>query len=88
MAQRLLARRPNRRSIYPDGFIPSKQLNILAAAWIQTMIHDWLDHELDMEKSVTLDKGFDEGVCLATMLNLVLSPCCTERKHVTTLENI
>jgi hypothetical protein len=25
------------------------------------MIHDWLDHELDLEKTVTLDKGFDEG---------------------------
>lgn len=26
------------------------------------MIHDWLDHELDMDKTVTLDKGFDEGM--------------------------
>jgi hypothetical protein len=59
VAQRLLARRRTRKN--PDGFKPSKQLNILAAAWIQTMIHDWLDHELDLEKTVTLDKGFDEG---------------------------
>jgi hypothetical protein len=63
VAQRLLARRRVRRSIYPDGFKPSKQLNILSAAWIQTMIHDWMDHELDMEKTVILDKGFDEGSC-------------------------
>ena len=54
--------------MYPDGFMPSKQLNILAAAWIQTMIHDWLDHELDMDKSVTLDKGFDEGCPVHTLV--------------------
>jgi hypothetical protein len=25
-------------------FIPVKQLNLLAAGWIQFMLHDWFDH--------------------------------------------
>ncbi|CAN0074799.1 unnamed protein product, partial [Laminaria digitata] len=43
VAQKLLARRPSG----PDNayFKPAgAQLNILAAAWIQAMTHDWMDH--------------------------------------------
>lgn len=29
----------------PDGFIPATSLNLLAAAWIQFQVHDWLFHE-------------------------------------------
>ncbi len=28
-----------------DAFIPARSLNILAAAWIQFQVHDWVDHE-------------------------------------------
>jgi hypothetical protein len=29
----------------PKGFIPATSLNLLAAAWIQFQIHDWVFHE-------------------------------------------
>ena len=29
----------------PDGFIPATSLNLLAAAWIQFQVHDWLFHD-------------------------------------------
>ncbi|VTR95806.1 peroxidase : Animal heme peroxidase OS=Streptomyces ipomoeae 91-03 GN=STRIP9103_08386 PE=4 SV=1: Catalase: An_peroxidase [Gemmata massiliana] len=35
VSERLLARR---------HFIPAKSLNLLAAAWIQFQVHDWVDH--------------------------------------------
>lgn len=39
------------------GFKPAgDQLNILAAAWIQAMAHDWFGH-IDSNESETLDKG-------------------------------
>ena len=51
VAQRLLAR---------EGFKPAaSQLNILAASWIQAMVHDWIGH-FDGDKTVTLDKGEDD----------------------------
>ncbi|CAM9858665.1 unnamed protein product [Ectocarpus sp. 4 AP-2014] len=43
VAQKLLARRPSGPN--KDFFKPAgAQLNILAAAWIQAMVHDWVDH--------------------------------------------
>lgn len=51
VAQRLLAR----ESFKPAG----DQLNITAAAWIQAMVHDWIQHFDGPE--TTLEKG--EGLC-------------------------
>ncbi|MFI7503287.1 peroxidase family protein [Streptomyces sp. NPDC049687] len=31
--------------LHRDGFIPATSLNILAAAWIQFQVHDWVDHK-------------------------------------------
>jgi len=48
VATRLLAR---------EEFKPAAdQLNIIAASWIQAMVHDWINH-LDCDREVTLDKG-------------------------------
>ncbi len=48
VAQRLLAR---------EGFKPAaSQLNVLAASWIQAMVHDWIGH-FDGDEVETLDKG-------------------------------
>lgn len=48
VAQRLLAR---------EEFTPAdKQLNVLAASWIQAMVHDWIGH-FDGEKTITLDSN-------------------------------
>ena len=52
VAQRLLAR---------EEFKPAaQQLNIMAAAWIQAMVHDWINH-LDSDQDITLSKG--AGLC-------------------------
>lgn len=52
VAQRLLAR---------EQFKPAaEQLNILAASWIQAMVHDWINH-LHSDRDITLDKG--AGMC-------------------------
>lgn len=55
VAQRLLAR---------ETFKPAAaQLNILAASWIQAMVHDWIGHS-DGAKTVTLDAKTDSGKSL------------------------
>jgi hypothetical protein len=45
-----------------NAFIPARSLNILAAAWIQFQVHDWVDHErLTLGKKdviVPLPEGF------------------------------
>uniref|UniRef100_A0A7S2HGR1 Uncharacterized protein n=1 Tax=Helicotheca tamesis TaxID=374047 RepID=A0A7S2HGR1_9STRA len=52
VAQRLLAR---------ETFTPAgDQLNIIAAAWIQAMVHDWVDH-YESEKEEVLDRGEEFG---------------------------
>lgn len=51
VAQRLLAR---------EEFKPAAgQLNILAASWIQAMVHDWIGH-FDGGETIILDKGNDD----------------------------
>lgn len=54
LAQRLLAR---------EEFKPAAaQLNVLAASWLQAMVHDWIGHFDDQNKErVVLDKGEENG---------------------------
>lgn len=62
VAQRLLARRAGSHTPYKSGFRPAGlQLNIMAAAWIQAMIHDWQDHELDHSNTVAFPDGAKHG---------------------------
>jgi hypothetical protein len=35
----------SRELLTRDAFIPAKSLNVLAAAWIQFQVHDWVNHE-------------------------------------------
>ena len=35
----------SRELLTRDTFIPAKSLNVLAAAWIQFQVHDWVNHE-------------------------------------------
>jgi hypothetical protein len=35
----------SRELLTRDVFIPAKSLNVLAAAWIQFQVHDWVNHE-------------------------------------------
>ncbi|MDT0449490.1 peroxidase family protein [Streptomyces hesseae] len=34
----------SKRLLHRDAFIPARSLNILAAAWIQFQVHDWVNH--------------------------------------------
>ncbi|MFC7382444.1 peroxidase family protein [Sphaerisporangium rhizosphaerae] len=35
----------SRELLHRDTFVPARSLNILAAAWIQFQVHDWVDHK-------------------------------------------
>ncbi|MBT1090636.1 peroxidase family protein [Streptomyces sp. Tu102] len=34
----------SRRLLYRESFLPATSLNVLAAAWIQFQVHDWVNH--------------------------------------------
>jgi len=34
----------SRELLYREHFIPASSLNVLAAAWIQFQVHDWVQH--------------------------------------------
>merc|ERR1712038_1160967 len=52
VAQRLLAR---------EEFAPAAdQLNVIAAAWIQAMVHDWIDH-FESKEEQSFDRGEEFG---------------------------
>jgi Animal haem peroxidase/Catalase len=35
----------SRQLLYRDTFLPARSLNLLAAAWIQFQVHDWVSHD-------------------------------------------
>jgi hypothetical protein len=44
-----------------DRFIPADKLNLLAAAWIQFEVHDWLSHDTDSAEPILVQvEGDDE----------------------------
>lgn len=46
-----------------DQFIPAKQLNLLAAGWIQFNLHDWFDHgPVDRSRRIKIDLDKDDPV--------------------------
>ena len=50
----------SRELLTRDQFIPAKSLNLLAAAWLQFMVHDWLSHgqsDKDNYWDIPLDKA-------------------------------
>ena len=49
----------SRRLLARDRFIPATTLNVLAAAWIQFEVHDWMSHGTDEARqiSVPLDEA-------------------------------
>src|SRR5437867_13184422 len=40
----------SRKLLARDQFIPAESLNLLAAAWIQFEVHDWLSHDTNPAK--------------------------------------
>ena len=46
-----------------DEFIPAKQLNLLAAGWIQFNLHDWFDHgPVDVSRRIRIELNEDDPV--------------------------
>ena len=46
-----------------DKFIPAKQLNLLAAGWIQFNLHDWFDHgPVDTSRRIKIKLDEDDPV--------------------------
>lgn len=46
-----------------DKFIPAKQLNLLAAGWIQFNLHDWFDHgPVDTSSRIKIELDEDDPV--------------------------
>ncbi len=55
--------RPNpitvsRELMYREAFIPARSLNILAAAWIQFQVHDWVNHRATTWATRTTTSSF------------------------------
>jgi Animal haem peroxidase len=49
-----------RRLLAREQFIPAESLNLLAAAWIQFEVHDWMSHDTDPAKPISLELGDDD----------------------------
>jgi hypothetical protein len=49
-----------RRLLARKRFIPAESLNLLAAAWIQFEVHDWMSHDTDESKPITLELERDD----------------------------
>jgi hypothetical protein len=50
----------SRRLLVRKRFIPAESLNLLAAAWIQFEVHDWMSHETDPAKPISLELADDD----------------------------
>ena len=58
----------SRRLLTREAFIPVAQLNLLAGAWIQFMVHDWFNHANDDDADpieVPLEDGHPWGARMA-----------------------
>ncbi|MGW0705343.1 peroxidase family protein [Streptomyces sp. NPDC002643] len=55
----------SRQLLYRESFVPATSLNVLAAAWIQFQVHDWVNHRRykpgERSVEVPLPPGFDEN---------------------------
>ncbi|MET0938827.1 MAG: peroxidase family protein [Gaiellaceae bacterium] len=48
------------RLLARERFIPAESVNVLAAAWIQFEVHDWLSHDTDASKPISLELADDD----------------------------
>ncbi|CAH3034753.1 unnamed protein product [Porites lobata] len=56
-------RQLSRKLMARDEFIPAKQLNLLAAGWIQFNLHDWFDHgPVDVSRRIRIELNEDDPV--------------------------
>ncbi|MER5932558.1 peroxidase family protein [Streptomyces sp. NPDC002054] len=52
----------SRELLHRDAFIPARSLNILAAAWIQFQVHDWVNHKRYPFGTKTVEVPLPPGV--------------------------
>ncbi|MET9886450.1 peroxidase family protein [Streptomyces sp. NPDC006430] len=52
----------SRELLHRDAFIPARSLNILAAAWIQFQVHDWVNHKRYPTGTRTVEVPLPPGV--------------------------
>jgi hypothetical protein len=50
----------SRRLLARERFIPASSLNVLAAAWIQFEVHDWMSHDTDDTRPISLPLEEDD----------------------------
>ncbi|MGH3010784.1 MAG: peroxidase family protein [Gaiellaceae bacterium] len=50
----------SRRLLARERFIPAESINLLAAAWIQFEVHDWMSHDTDPAKPISLELDEDD----------------------------
>jgi Animal haem peroxidase len=49
-----------RRLLTRERFLPAESINMLAAAWIQFEVHDWMSHNTDPAKPISLPLDEDD----------------------------
>ena len=50
----------SRRLLARDRFIPANSVNLLAAAWIQFEVHDWMSHDTNPAKPISVKVDDDD----------------------------
>ncbi len=51
----------SRKLLARERFIPAESINLLAAAWIQFEVHDWMSHETDPSKPISIELEKDDA---------------------------
>ncbi|MEV0387587.1 peroxidase family protein [Nonomuraea sp. NPDC050643] len=52
----------SRELLHRDTFIPARSLNVIAAAWIQFQVHDWVDHQRHPAGTQNVEVPLPSGV--------------------------
>ena len=75
----------SRRLMTRDKFQPATSLNLLAAAWLQFQVHDWVDHgtnSIERRHAIPLDKDDDwpqsQMLVPATLPDTTSDPCSAD----------
>uniref|UniRef100_A0A6P8I6A4 Alpha-dioxygenase 2-like n=1 Tax=Actinia tenebrosa TaxID=6105 RepID=A0A6P8I6A4_ACTTE len=83
----------SQRALLRKEFIPVKQLNMLAAGWIQFMLHDWFDHgEQDTKHRIHVplernDPNYSHDKPSMSIARTKLNNCSEDKSKPTTYQN-
>ena len=74
----------SRKLLARDEFIPATTLNVLAAAWLQFMVHDWFSHgpgDKNRLHRIKLEDGDDWPGDEMTVPRTIPDPECSDRER-------